>query len=30
MGRVIGTNGERYIKVIFTTAGKIIPAYPVK
>jgi hypothetical protein len=30
MGRVIGTNGEKSIKVVFTFAGRIITAFPVK
>lgn len=30
MGRIIGTNGEQKIKVVFTFAGRIITAYPVK
>lgn len=30
LGKVIGTKGERCIKVVFTIAGKIITAYPVK
>ncbi len=30
MGKAIGTKGERFIKVIFDTAGKIWSAYPVK
>jgi RHS repeat-associated protein len=30
MGKVIGTNGEKCIKVVFTVAGKIITSYPVK
>jgi len=30
MGRVIGTNGEQKIKVVFTFAGRIITSYPLK
>ncbi len=29
-GKTVGTRGERYIKVVFTTVGKIITIYPVK
>jgi hypothetical protein len=30
MGKVIGTKGEKFIRVVFTMAGKIITAYPQK
>lgn len=30
MGQQVGSNGEEFIKVVFSTAGKIIIAYPVK
>ena len=30
MGEEIGTRGETAIKIIFSVAGKIISAYPVK
>jgi RHS repeat-associated protein len=30
MGRVIGTKGERWLKVVVSDAGKIITSYPVK
>ena len=30
LGEIIGTNGEQSIKVVFSVAGKIITAYPIK
>ena len=30
MGEAIGTKGERLIKIVFDTAGKIWTAYPMK
>lgn len=30
MNQSIGTNGEQFIKVVFTNAGNIITAYPLK
>ena len=30
MGKVIGTKGEKLLKVVFDTSGKIWTAYPVK
>lgn len=30
MGKIIGTKGERCIKVVFDIAGKIWTAFPVK
>ena len=30
MGKAIGTKGERLIKIVFDTAGKIWTAYPMK
>ena len=30
MGSVVGTKGEQFLKIVFTAAGEIITAYPVK
>lgn len=30
MGQQIGVDGEKFIKIVFSTAGKIITSYPVK
>jgi len=29
MGQIIGAKGEQFLKIVFTTAGRIITAYPV-